>query len=185
MLSVRSFLLKLRAPNWWAIGTPGEAALTGARQPSHQPDAAMPGGEHENMQAWSPEEDTIILEMHSQLGPMWSQIVRQLPGRTVSSVRNRWQRIAMLGWSARRETAWRNEAADDHARLLQCFAGADHGPGAAGFTAQLEDEIWQEASSWKGYWYCEGLAERLLLWATRSACACCTSWAAMADRDGP
>lgn len=53
----------------------------------------MPGGKHENMQAWSPEEDTIILEMHSQLGPMWSKIVRRLPGRTVSSVRNRWQRI--------------------------------------------------------------------------------------------
>ena len=117
----------------------------------------MPGGEHENMQAWSPEEDTIILEMHSQLGPMWSQIVRQLPGRTVSSVRNRWQRIAMLGGSARRETAWRSEAADDHARLLQqCFAGADHGPGAVRLTAQEEDRIWQEASSWKGY--CEGLA---------------------------
>ena len=70
----------------------------------------MPGGEHENMQAWSPEEDTIILEMHSQLGPLWSQIVRQLPGRTVYSARNRWQRIAMLGGSARRETAWRSEA---------------------------------------------------------------------------
>ena len=92
----------------------------------------MPGGEHENMQAWSPEEDTIILEMHSQLGPLWSQIVRQLPGRTVSSVRNRWQRIAMLGGSANRENAtrtvsfapmaWRSEAAHDHARLLQCFA---------------------------------------------------------------
>ena len=105
----------------------------------------MPGGEHENMQAWSPEEDTIILEMHSQLGPLWSQIVRQLPGRTVSSVRNRWQRIAMLleplaedsdVGTATRETAWRSEAAHDHARLLQCFAGADHGPGAARLTAQ-------------------------------------------------
>ena len=53
----------------------------------------MPGGKHENMQAWSPEEDTIILDMHTQLGPMWSKIVKQLPGRTVSSVRNRWQRI--------------------------------------------------------------------------------------------
>merc|ERR1719265_1154128 len=31
--------------------------------------------------------------MHTQLGPMWSKIVKQLPGRTVSSVRNRWQRI--------------------------------------------------------------------------------------------
>ena len=53
----------------------------------------MPGGKHENMQAWSPEEDTIILDMHTQLGPMWSKIVKQLPGRTVSSVRTRWQRI--------------------------------------------------------------------------------------------
>ena len=53
--------------------------------------------------------------------------------------------------------AWRSEAAYDHSRVLaQCFAGADHGPGAAGFTAQLEDEIWQEASSWKGY--CQMLA---------------------------
>lgn len=55
--------------------------------------AAMPGGKHENMQAWSPEEDTIILEMHTELGPSWSKIVQRLPGRTVSSVRNRWQRI--------------------------------------------------------------------------------------------
>ena len=53
--------------------------------------------------------------------------------------------------------AWRSDAAHDHSRVLtQCFAGADHAPGAAAFTAQLEDEIWQEASSWKGY--CERLA---------------------------
>ena len=53
--------------------------------------------------------------------------------------------------------AWRSEAAHDHSRVLaQCFAGADHGPGVVGFTAQLEDEIWQEASSWKGY--CQMLA---------------------------
>ena len=57
----------------------------------------MPGGKHENMQAWSPEEDTIILDMHTQLGPMWSKIVKQLPGSTVSSVRTRWQRIERAG----------------------------------------------------------------------------------------
>ena len=45
------------------------------------------------MLAWSPEEDTIILDMHTELGPSWSKIVLRLPGRTVSSVRNRWQRI--------------------------------------------------------------------------------------------
>ena len=33
--------------------------------------------------------------------------------------------------------AWRSEAAHDHSRVLaQCFAGADHGAGAAGLTAQ-------------------------------------------------
>ena len=56
--------------------------------------------------------------------------------------------------------AWRSEAAHDHSRVLaQCFAGADHGPGVAGFTfAQLEDQIWQQASSWKAY--CKKLARR-------------------------
>ena len=52
--------------------------------------------------------------------------------------------------------AWRSLRKSWRPMLAQCFAGADHGPGAAAFTAQLEDEIWQEASSWKGY--CEGLA---------------------------
>jgi len=53
----------------------------------------MPGGAHENMKAWEPEEDQIILEQHSIMGPLWSKIIHKLPGRTVSSVRNRWQRI--------------------------------------------------------------------------------------------
>ena len=52
--------------------------------------------------------------------------------------------------------AWRGEAADDHSRVLACFAGAGHGPRAAAFTVQMEDKIWQAASSWKGY--CETLA---------------------------
>ena len=53
----------------------------------------MPGGVHEFMKAWEPEEDQIIMEMLDRLGPKWSKIVQRLPGRTVSSVRNRWQRI--------------------------------------------------------------------------------------------
>ena len=31
--------------------------------------------------------------MHAKEGSKWSKIVQRLPGRTVSSVRNRWQRI--------------------------------------------------------------------------------------------
>lgn len=53
----------------------------------------MTGGVHEHMRAWDPEEDNIIITLLGQLGPKWSRIVQQLPGRTVSSVRNRWQRI--------------------------------------------------------------------------------------------
>ena len=53
----------------------------------------MPGGAHDNMKAWDPEEDDIIMSMHAKEGPKWKKIVEHLPGRTVSSVRNRWQRI--------------------------------------------------------------------------------------------
>lgn len=53
----------------------------------------MPGGVHENMKAWEPEEDRLIIELLGEIGPRWSKIVKALPGRTISSVRNRWQRI--------------------------------------------------------------------------------------------
>ena len=45
------------------------------------------------MKAWEPEEDDVILDSHEELGPKWKEIVKRLPGRTVSSVRNRWQRL--------------------------------------------------------------------------------------------
>ena len=64
--------------------------------------------------------------------------------------------LLALGPRCAMALAWRREAAHDHSRVLaQCFAGADHAPGAAEFEAQ-ENEIWQQASSWKGY--CETLA---------------------------
>jgi len=53
----------------------------------------MTGGVHEHMRAWEPEEDQTIIRLLGELGPKWSRIVQQLPGRSVSSVRNRWQRI--------------------------------------------------------------------------------------------
>jgi len=54
----------------------------------------MPGGAHENMKPWEPEEDQLILDMIESLGgKKWKQIVRSLPGRTESSIRNRWQRM--------------------------------------------------------------------------------------------
>lgn len=53
----------------------------------------MPGGAHDNMKLWEPEEDEIILQMHDTIGPKWKIITQHLPGRTISSVRNRFQRI--------------------------------------------------------------------------------------------
>ena len=43
----------------------------------------MPGGAHEHMKAWEPEEDHIIMDLHAREGPKWKSIVKQLPGRTV------------------------------------------------------------------------------------------------------
>ena len=79
----------------------------------------MPGGKHENMQAWSPEEDTIILDMHTQLGPMWSKIVKQLPGSTVSSVRTRWQRIERAGSTPDKECVYLTHTQDSDRHTQQ------------------------------------------------------------------
>ena len=53
----------------------------------------MPGGAHEVMKAWAPEEDELILEMVKQLGFKWMRIVEKFPGRTPASIRNRFARI--------------------------------------------------------------------------------------------
>lgn len=64
----------------------------------------MPGGAHENMRVWEPEEDHVIMSMWEQGGPRWKEIARALQDRTVSSVRNRHQRIM----KARSEPRGRN-----------------------------------------------------------------------------
>lgn len=45
------------------------------------------------MQAWSPEEDHLIIDGVKMHGHQWRLIVQQLPGRSVSSTRNRFNRI--------------------------------------------------------------------------------------------
>ena len=45
------------------------------------------------MKAWSSEEDHIIIDGVQLHGHQWRLIVRDLPGRSVSSTRNRWNRI--------------------------------------------------------------------------------------------
>lgn len=45
------------------------------------------------MKAWTTEEDYIIIDGVKLHGHQWRLIVRDLPGRSVSSTRNRWNRI--------------------------------------------------------------------------------------------
>ena len=43
-----------------------------------------------NKKSWSPEEDKILLQLHSQFGNRWSLIKTYLPGRTANSIKNRY-----------------------------------------------------------------------------------------------
>ena len=55
-----------------------------------------PGGAHENMQTWQPEDDLTILRLHGEIGPKWQQIAEHLPGRSTASIRNRFQRLEQV-----------------------------------------------------------------------------------------
>ena len=66
----------------WAVA-PARAVPLPLHPPFPPNRRSMPGGAHEFMKAWDPEEDQIILEMVQAEGPKWKQIVKQLPGRTV------------------------------------------------------------------------------------------------------
>jgi hypothetical protein len=43
-----------------------------------------------NRGPWTPQEDRIIADRHRELGNKWTKIAKFLPGRTDSSVKNRW-----------------------------------------------------------------------------------------------
>lgn len=48
---------------------------------------------HERMEAYGAPDDRAILDAYDRLGPKWQQIAREVPGRSVASVRNRFLRI--------------------------------------------------------------------------------------------
>ena len=55
----------------------------------------MPGGAHDHMRSWSPEEDAMLLKMIQDGGNRWKHIAEALHTyqRTPAMVRNRYLRI--------------------------------------------------------------------------------------------
>ena len=69
------------------------AAWHRTQQRARPKQLGMPGGKHDNMKSWSSEEDHVIIDGIQLHGHQWRLIVKDLPGRSVSSTRNRWNRI--------------------------------------------------------------------------------------------
>ena len=46
---------------------------------------------------WTQEEDKLLIKLHSELGPKWSQIAKHFKGRSDYNVKNRWQRFKRYG----------------------------------------------------------------------------------------
>nr|GMD63468.1 myb-related protein B-like [Ipomoea batatas] len=51
---------------------------------------------------WSEEEERVLVEVHEQLGNRWSEIAKQIPGRSENSIKNHWNATMRRQMSKRR-----------------------------------------------------------------------------------
>ncbi|KAI3784712.1 hypothetical protein L1987_43817 [Smallanthus sonchifolius] len=63
--------------------------------------------------AWSEEEDKLLIAIHKEVGNKWSEIARRLPGRSENTIKNHWNA------TKRRQLSSRRRGKTKHQSLLQ------------------------------------------------------------------
>ena len=105
----------------------------GAAIPTAGSATCVKGADH-GRQAWSADEDKIIEEGVARLGCKWREIAKFLPGRSDSSIRNRWMRLQKDKFTAREQgTVAPCGCAPDQRQISGC-ASTVATPAVAGLT---------------------------------------------------
>ncbi|KAG5254542.1 transcription factor MYB [Salix suchowensis] len=66
--------------------------------------------------AWSEEEDEILIKAHKDIGNRWAEIAKRLPGRTENTIKNHWNA------TKRRQLSRRRSGKDLNSKITLCRA---------------------------------------------------------------